>query len=177
MVGFRRRVEREWGASGGHVKVQVGVDGAQSRSGHGLRRRSSSVMFVPAVPQRYSSIRPHRELHWVAGSVCVQGIGEWVARLSGPREPAEGRSPAKSFGFSGEVAFGLSDWEALPVFGEAGRGARLDLDWLGLPGFGGRSFSNLAGGAALVFLAITGVQSLAKVWRMQESKAEGLSFL
>jgi hypothetical protein len=63
MVELRRRVEREWGASGGHVEVRVGVGGDRSWSGHGLRRMSSSAMSVPATPRRYSSIRPHVELH------------------------------------------------------------------------------------------------------------------
>jgi hypothetical protein len=51
------------GDSGGHVEVRVGVDGARSRSGHALRRRSSSTMYVPATPRWYNSIRPHMDLH------------------------------------------------------------------------------------------------------------------
>jgi hypothetical protein len=42
----------------------------------------------------------------------MQGIDEWMVRLPGPREPVEGTSPARCSGFSGEVSFGLSSWEA-----------------------------------------------------------------
>jgi hypothetical protein len=63
----------------------------------------------------------------------VQGIDEWMVRLPRPREPADGTSPARCFGFSSEVLFGLSGWEALLASREAGRGVRLDrvrLVWL-----------------------------------------------
>jgi hypothetical protein len=159
MVGFRRRVGWEWGASGG----TGGVDGARSRSGHRLRRWSSSAMSVSTIPWQYSSIRPDRVLHWVVGSVCVQGIDEWVARLPGPRELTKGRSSVKWFGFSSEVAFGLSGWEALLV----SRKLAGELDC------GGRSFGKLAGGAALGIVAITSVQSPTKVWGVRNCKAEG----
>jgi hypothetical protein len=44
----------------------------------------------------------------VVGSVRAQGIEEWTVRLPGPREPADGTSPARCYGFSGEVLFGPS---------------------------------------------------------------------
>jgi hypothetical protein len=69
----------------------------------------------------------------VAGSVCVQGINEWMVRLHEPREPVEGTSPARCPGFSGEVSFDLSGWETSLASREAGRGVRLEgvrLEWL-----------------------------------------------
>ena len=66
----------------------------------------------------------------------MQGIDEWLGRLPGPREPTEGTSSARCFGFSGEVVFDMSGWEASLVSGEAGRGARLDRDRLEWPSYG-----------------------------------------
>jgi hypothetical protein len=68
----------------------------------------------------------------------------------------------RCFGFSGDVAFGLSGREASPVSREGGHGARLDGDRLEWPGYGAQSFGKLVGGAALIILAINGVQSPAK---------------
>jgi hypothetical protein len=63
----------------------------------------------------------------------MQGIDEWMVRLPGPREPVEGTSPARCSGFSGEVSFGLSSWEASLASREFARGARLDwvrVEWV-----------------------------------------------
>jgi hypothetical protein len=48
----------------------------------------------------------------------------WLDYLD--RGPVDGTSPARCFGFSSEVLFGLRGWEALLASREAGRGVRLD---------------------------------------------------
>jgi hypothetical protein len=177
MVELRRRVVRDWGASVGHVEVRVGVGGDRSWSGHRLGRRRSSTTSIPAKPWRKSSIRPHRELHWVVGSVFVQGIKGWWDRLPGPRKPAEERSLVRWFDVSGEVMLGLSVWGAALAFGEAGREAGPSRDRLGWLGHGDRGFGELAGSAVLGFLAIIDVQSSARVWGVRKGKDERLGLL
>jgi hypothetical protein len=92
----------------------------------------------------------------------VQRIDEWMVRLPRPREPSKRASPVRWFGFSGEVALGLSGLETPLVSGETSRGARLDEDRLEWLGYGGRCVDELADGTTLGVLAITGVQSPVK---------------
>jgi hypothetical protein len=56
----------------------------------------------------------------VAGSVCAQGIEAWIGRLPRPRTSTGEGSPTRCSGFSGEVPFGPSGWEALLASKEAG---------------------------------------------------------
>jgi hypothetical protein len=107
----------------------------------------------------------------VVGSVCVQEIKEWTVRLPIPRERMDGTSPAMCSGFSGEVSFGPSGWEALLAFREASRGARLDGARLEWPDYDGRHVAKLADDVALGVLGITGVQSPVKgYWACRKAK-------
>jgi hypothetical protein len=49
----------------------------------------------------------------------VQGIKEWIDRLPGPRALVGEGSPARCSGFSSEVPFGPSGWEAFLASREA----------------------------------------------------------
>jgi hypothetical protein len=58
----------------------------------------------------------------VALRVCAQGMEEWTGRLPCLRAPVGEGGPARYSGFSGEVLFGSSGWEALLASREVGWG-------------------------------------------------------
>ena len=68
-------------------------------------------------------------------------------------------------------------WGASLASGDAGSEARRGGERLGWLGYGGRGFGELAGGVALGFLAITGVQSSARCEACGRARPRGWGFL